>query len=118
MEKTTTAKNNPMKKILYIAVASMLSLTACQQGFLGGSPLDQVSDATFWQSENDVYLAVNAIYSQLPGEGLIYQDGASDNAHAQYPGESTANAVSSGVVSTDLDAGWSYVTIRRQNYFM
>lgn len=118
MEKTTTAKNNPMKKILYIAVAGMLSLSACKQDFLERPPLDQVSDATFWQSENDVYLAVNAIYSQLPGEGLIYQDGASDNAHAQYPWESTANAVSSGVVSTDLDAGWSYVTIRRQNYFM
>jgi hypothetical protein len=111
-------KNNPMKKIIYIAVAGVLSLSACKQDFLERPPLDQVSDATFWQSENDVYLAVNAIYNQLPGEGLMYQDGASDNAHAQYPWESTANAVSSGVVSTDLDAGWSFIAIRRQNYFM
>lgn len=107
-----------MRNLLYIAVAGVLSLSACKQDFLERPPLDQVSDATFWKSENDVYLAVNAVYSQLPGEGLIYQDGASDNAHAQYPWESTANSVSSGVVSTDLDAGWSYVAIRRQNYFM
>lgn len=107
-----------MKNLLYIAVAGVLTLSACKQDFLERPPLDQVSEFTFWQSENDVYLAVNAIYNQLPSEGLIYQDGATDNAHAQYPWESTANAVSSGIVSTDLDAGWSYIDIRRQNYFM
>jgi len=107
-----------MKHLLYITVAGALALSACSKDFLERPPLDQVSEVTFWKSENDVYLAVNAIYNQLPSEGLIYDDGATDNAHAQYPWENAANSISSGVVNTSLDAGWDFGDIRRQNYFM
>lgn len=107
-----------MKHLIYIAVAGVLTLSACKKDFLERPPLNQTSEDTFWKSENDVYLAVNSIYSHLPGEGIIYDDGAADNAHSQYPWESSANTISSGIVNSSLNAGWSFVNIRRQNYFL
>jgi len=80
--------------------------------------MNSVSEETFWKTENDVYLAVNGIYATLPGDGIIYEDGASDIAHAQYPWESTATSVSSGIVSTALNAGWNYEIVRKSNYFL
>lgn len=107
-----------MKKLLYIGLFAAVSLTSCKDEFLDRIPLNSVSEETFWKTENDVYLAVNGIYATLPGEGIIYEDGASDISFAQYPWESTATAVSSGIVSTSLNAGWNYETIRKTNYFL
>lgn len=107
-----------MKHLIYIAIAGVLTLSACNKDFLERPPLDQVSEDTFWKSENDVYLAVNSIYNQLPGDGLIYEDGSADNAHVQNNWEGSANSISSGNVTSTLNAGWSFVNIRRQNYFL
>lgn len=111
-------KIDTMKKLIYIAFISAATLTACSDDFLERPPLNSVSEDTFWQSEEDVYLAVNALYADLPADGLIYEDGATDIAHAQNPWESTATDVSSGVVNTTLDAGWSYIDKRKANYFL
>ena len=107
-----------MKRFIYIGLFAALTLTSCKDEFLERIPLNSVSEETFWKTENDVYLAVNGIYATLPGDGIIYEDGASDIAHAQYPWESTATSVSSGIVSTALNAGWNYETIRKTNYFL
>ncbi len=107
-----------MKRFIYIGLFAALTLTSCKDEFLDRIPLNSVSEETFWKTENDVYLAVNGIYATLPGDGIIYEDGASDIAHAQYPWESTATSVSSGIVSTALNAGWNYEIVRKSNYFL
>lgn len=107
-----------MKRFIYIGLFVALTLTSCKDEFLDRIPLNSVSEETFWKTENDVYLAVNGIYATLPGDGIIYEDGASDIAHAQYPWESTATSVSSGIVSTALNAGWNYEIVRKSNYFL
>ncbi|NRF39512.1 RagB/SusD family nutrient uptake outer membrane protein [Pedobacter foliorum] len=111
-----------MKKITSIYILTGLltigTVTSCKKDFLERPPLDQLSEATFWKTPNDVYQAVMAVYNQLPGDGIIYEDGASDNAHAQYPWESSATDVSAGTLTSTTDAGWSFVDIRRANYFL
>ena len=107
-----------MKKIIYFSLLASLGFTACNDEFLERPPLNSVSENTFWKSENDVYLAVNAIYATLPGEGVMYDDGATDIVHAQYPWESSSTSISSGIVNTSLNAGWSYEDKRKANYFL
>lgn len=94
------------------------AVSSCKKDFLERPPLDQLSETTFWKNSNDVYKAVNAIYNQLPGDGIIYEDGATDNAHAQYPWESSATDVSAGTATSVTDAGWSFIDVRRANYFL
>jgi hypothetical protein len=107
-----------MKNILYFALAGTLMLGSCQKDFLERAPQNSVPETLFWKTENDVYLAVNALYAELPGEGLMYEDGAADIAHAQYPWESTSTVISSGIVPTTTNAGWNFVGIRKANYFL
>ncbi|MBC9796556.1 RagB/SusD family nutrient uptake outer membrane protein [Sinomicrobium weinanense] len=106
------------KKLIYMLIGVLAVITSCSDDFLERPPLDELSEETFWKTEEDLYKAVNGIYNQLPAEGFIYDDGASDNAHAQYPWESTATEVSSGSVTTAIDAGWGYIDKRRCNYFL
>ncbi|MBB5634575.1 hypothetical protein HDE68_000460 [Pedobacter cryoconitis] len=99
------------------------SITSCKKDFLERPPLDQLSETTFWKSEADVYKTVMGVYNQLPGVdgpyGIFYCDGASDNAHAQYPWESFATDASSGAItSANTSYGWDYIGIRRANYFL
>lgn len=107
-----------MKKIIYIGLLLGVSFSSCEKNFLERPPQNSVSETTFWKSAQDVYLAVNAIYADLPAEGVMYDDAATDIAHGQYPWESTATEVASGNVTTTLDAGWSYVDKRKANYFL
>ncbi|MBB6272295.1 hypothetical protein HDF26_002752 [Pedobacter cryoconitis] len=99
------------------------SITSCKKDFLERPPLDQLSETTFWKSEADVYKTVMGVYNQLPGVdgpyGIFYCDGASDNAHGQYPWESFATDASSGAItSANTSYGWDYIGIRRANYFL
>ncbi|WP_175491011.1 RagB/SusD family nutrient uptake outer membrane protein [Pontibacter chinhatensis] len=105
-----------IKYITYAgALAGLLLTTSCNDDFLERPPQDQISDATFWKSKDDLSKALNAVYSQLTREGIIYDDGSSDNAYAQYPWESTATIVSAGTINTNSNAGWGYTGIRRAN---
>ncbi len=107
-----------MKKIIYFALASSLLLGSCQKDFLDRYPQNSIPETVFWETPNDVYMAVNAIYATLPGEGIIFNDAAADIAHGQYGWESFATSVSSGNVQTTLNAGWNFETIRKTNYFL
>lgn len=106
------------KTILYTCTALLIFTVSCSDDFLERPPLDDVSEETFWKTEEDLYKAINGIYSQLPAEGFIYDDGSSDNAHAQYPWESKATVISAGSIITADDAGWGYEDKRRCNYFL
>ncbi|UGU16651.1 RagB/SusD family nutrient uptake outer membrane protein [Sinomicrobium kalidii] len=106
------------KRLIYTLIGAMVLMVSCSDDFLERPPLDELSEDTFWKTEEDLYKAVNGIYNQLPAEGFIYDDGSSDNAHAQYPWESTATEVSSGSITTAANAGWGYIDKRRCNYFL
>lgn len=104
------------RHILYPLLATTLLFGACSKDFLDRTPVNKIPEEEFWRTENDVKLAVNAIYGKL-SDGM-YDDGASDLVHAQYPWESASTAISAGSLGADINAGWSYIPIRTCNYFL
>ncbi|WP_119079371.1 RagB/SusD family nutrient uptake outer membrane protein [Chitinophaga alhagiae] len=101
------------------ALAASCLLFSCNKDFLERPPQNQLSEGTFWTSEKDATAALNAIYQQIDGsDGNAYEDGSTDNAHAQYPWESNATTISLGDVTTSMNEGWNFEAIRRVNYFL
>ncbi|WP_020597282.1 RagB/SusD family nutrient uptake outer membrane protein [Spirosoma panaciterrae] len=107
-----------MKPTYYFLLVSTLVLTSCKDDFLERLPQNQVSDATFWKTTDDLYLALNAFYPLLENQSIIYQESVSDNAYSQYPWESFATLASAGDITAATNAGWSYFYIRRANNFL
>jgi hypothetical protein len=101
-------------------ILSIYFLGSCSKR-LELTPQDQISTNAFWKSSKDALLALNACYSSLQyGYNYAYDDGASDNAYAQYPWENNATFISAGNVDPSLDAGYNsrYQSIRTLNYFL
>lgn len=111
-----------MQSKYFIAAIILIDLTlaSCGKDFLERPPQDQLSQNTFWKTEKDAYSALNGIYGVSLDylESAIYNDGATDNAHAQYPWESNATAISLGDITSSLNAGWEFGDIQRANYFL
>jgi len=115
-------KNLNMKKQLLI-ISSLLGVAltqpACNKDFLDRPYQREIEDKTFWTNANDANLALNACYQQIDyGEWSIYDDGKTDNAHAQYPWESAATVISAGDVTSANNVDWSFESIRRVNNFL
>ena len=61
-----------MKLTKYACGAFLLSLglfSGCTQKFLEEAPADQITDANFYQTQQDAIQATNAVYSELTKEG-------------------------------------------------
>lgn len=132
-----------MKKIFYILFIFIVGLlNSCSDKFLDVTPLNELSDMTFWKSENDADLALNGCYSSWETyTNIALFDGASDNAYeksnfeymklgngtltpatyTQY-GSWVDNIYSYGIFSntyTYRSAAWfSYSQIRKYNNFL
>lgn len=61
-------------KFKYIILASFLALFSCE-GFLDKTPLDKVSEGSFYQTDGDFIRATNAIYSTLQSYWRFTLDG-------------------------------------------
>lgn len=74
-----------MRRYLLIASAlgSFLGTAGCDDGFLTTEPQDVISDATYWQSERDFTLAVNAVYRNVISTDRLYLEGATDLMYSQ-----------------------------------
>lgn len=72
-----------MKKIFYILFLILGGIfNSCNDEFLNVAPLNELSDLTFWKSENDAELALNGCYNNWETyTNIVLFDGASDNAY-------------------------------------
>lgn len=113
-----------MKYISYkiAAILAITVLSGCTDSSLDKLPQDQISSTTFWTSEKEARLALTGCYAYLEGGySNIYNDGATDNAYAQYPWESTATTIAAGDIDAlSVDQGYKsrYTAIRQFNYFL
>jgi effector-binding domain-containing protein len=62
-------------KFKYIILASFLALFSCE-GFMDKTPLDKVSEASFYQTDGDFIRATNAIYSTQQSYWRFTLDGS------------------------------------------
>lgn len=66
-----------------LALGLLVGAAACDDGYLVTAPQDIVSDQTFWKSERDFTLAVNAAYRDVIDQDQVYFDGATDIMYSQ-----------------------------------
>ena len=118
-----------MKKNI-IGFALMMGLLSCGDSFLDVAPKDKLSDATFWQSEKDVDMALNGCYKGWEAiSNVVFMDAASDNGYEQfdYNFQSIGNGQILPTSAPGLNAPWvdgdatrwfRYDRIRKYNNFL
>lgn len=108
------------KKIVLLVVLLFLS-TACKDTFLQTEPKDRLSDSSFWKTEEDAELAVNALYDHLK-TAIFRWDSISDIGKPNTPSNSASRNVQGLQSSTDGygNSIWynSYEGIRAANDFL
>ncbi|HEY0177364.1 MAG TPA: RagB/SusD family nutrient uptake outer membrane protein, partial [Pedobacter sp.] len=105
--------NYHIKKItlLFSLVSLCLFGSGCKKDFLDQHPLNQITDATYWQSSDDAVMFATRMYTYLPQDNFVYYEGMSDNGISNDPttrrfGNSTEDA-------TISNKEWSYEPMRQ-----
>lgn len=108
-----------MKKILYsVAAVALLFTTSCSD-FLDRAPQDKLSPSTFWQTENDAYLALTGVYNSLnsiyhnghwTGNNCVMMDCFSDNYFDYFSWEGYTVLTSGNLKPTDTGFAGSLFT--------
>lgn len=109
-----------------------LICSSCNESFLDVTPRNQLSEDTFWQTEEDAKLALIGIYDLWGGQGggedgfpysffLYFADSWTDDAYNQFGGWYESFALGNiSPASIDLAGRYSdlYQIIRRTNVFL
>lgn len=66
-------------KIVYLIIA-MIGFSSCKKDFLDRTPLDAISDETFWNTEEQLTLALNALYANIKASNTVAMDQMGDNS--------------------------------------
>lgn len=101
-------------KFLHIATALLFAgFTSSCSDFLDRYPLDELSDSSFWKTENDAMMAVTDIYGCLP---TWDQDEDINSDNAVHGIKWAAGNISKGIYDP-MDQSWagSYTLIRQCN---
>lgn len=101
-----------MKNIHVIIFSLTFTVVACNDDFLELSPLDQITDETFWNSASEIKTYANQFYPDLANTLAFFDDDRSDNhgpviRNSYVWGESVVP--SSG-------GGWTWSKIRSCNF--
>lgn len=110
------------KKVLYIsAAAALLGLSSCTD--LDRVPLDQLSNASYWKTNDDAVKAVNDLYTCYPewnGEGITGLIDEAINSDDAVHGIKWAEGNISKGIYDPQDFGWktNYGTIRQANIIL
>jgi hypothetical protein len=117
-----------IRKILSLFFGILLiGLTGCQKNWLDEQPLTELSEASFWKTENDVKLALTGLYQASSIGNNTYSDflvcllSATDDS--EYKDAALGTAYSGYFqIPTDptIQEPWSigYKSIYRVNYFL
>ena len=101
---------------IVLVLATLFTVTACNDDFLEKYPLDKINDASFWKSASDVEMYANQFYVTLKDPNYIWQkDNVTDN---QGPGAREAFVWNEYTVPA-TDGGWGkadWLGIRSCNY--
>lgn len=101
-------------KPIYLILLSSILLVSCHE-VLNKTPLDEITEKTFWNSPTDMELYINGFYPMLRGNVNYHtNDNNSDNMQPVSP-----NNVLNGTRSIPATGGgWGWANIRKVNYFL
>ncbi|MCC9168437.1 RagB/SusD family nutrient uptake outer membrane protein [Pontibacter harenae] len=109
------------KNIIYGFLLSTLLLGACEDDFLERAPIDQINDENFWQTEEQLVLAVNGLYANVKAKNTVDMENMGDNTlwptSTMYLQIGTGNF---GYDLTTLNTEWrtQFSGIRQANAFL
>jgi hypothetical protein len=108
-------------KIKYSLLVCTLLLGACEDDFLDRAPLDVITNETFWETEEHLVLAVNAIYGNIKEKNTVDMENMGDNTI--WPSTTSYQLIGSGNFGNDLstlNTEWStqYASVRQANAFL
>lgn len=98
--------------IIYVAAFASL-LSACD--VTDKSPIDSLTDASYWRTVSDLKLYANGLYANLD-EPSVAKDNISDNCVTTNYSSWLFNE--STVPASASDAGWSWTNVRTCNFFL
>lgn len=109
------------RNILYCLMIGVLTLSACKKDFLDRLPLDELVDDTFFKTEEQLQLAVNACYAYIKAKNTLDMENLGDNTINSSQNDYLR--IGSGNYPTDLGGinnEWTsaYDGIRRCNAFL
>ncbi len=111
-----------MKRIItYSLILSVFLLGACQKDFLDRAPNDELTDETFWENEEHLRLAANALYANVKAKNTVDMENMGDNT--LWPSTTMYQRIGSGNYNSDLNTlntEWTtqYRGIRQANSFL
>jgi hypothetical protein len=121
-----------MKKIniIFLFVAFICILASCSKKFLDLIPQDQLTDATFWKTENYATLALTGLYGQSSGDvnksstweshwNILWWDLMTDNGYSQFPWDNISVMGNGQLNASNPGRSYfSYSQIRKCNNFL
>jgi len=110
------------KNIIYSILIVILITSSCKKDFLDRVPLDSIVDETFWRSEEQLVLGVNACYAYVKAKNAVDID-QMGNTSINSSSSNAYRLISSGNYTYDLSSvnnQWAdqYEGIRHCNNFL
>lgn len=123
-----------MRRII-ILVLCIAAVSGCKKDFLDKQPLDVISGATYWNTEQDLQLYNNAVYPlYIMGYGTdfadavyqpwgvaspqVYGDVITDNGAPLTYSKVAANEYNAYLSGGSGSGGWNFNNIRTLNFFL
>lgn len=109
-----------MKRIIYLS-SLCLMLFACDGDFLDRDPQDRLTNNNFWENEEQLTLAANALYSNVKAKNTVDMENMGDNT--LWPSTTQYQQIGSGNYGSDqttLNTEWTtqYKGVRQANAFL
>ncbi|MDA1019270.1 MAG: RagB/SusD family nutrient uptake outer membrane protein [Bacteroidetes bacterium] len=106
-----------MKKIINISLLLVLTLfSSCNDDFLEQLPETEIAVDNFFNTEEDLSIYINSLYS-FPGFGLYYEDEATDN-NATTGNREIKTIMTTEANSSTITSGWDWESLRSINLFL
>src|SRR5665647_86421 len=118
-----------INKIFFFAAFSFIC-SSCSKTFLDVSPKDQLTDVTFWKTENDATLALTGLYGQSSGDvnkantweshwNILWWDLMTDNGYSQFPWDNISVMGNGQLNASNPGRNYfNYAQIRKCNNFL
>ncbi len=113
-----------MKKVLYTLIIVLGIVTSSCNDLLEKTPLDQISDPQFWQTDGDLELYINSLYANFQGwngvgaGGTALPDNGTDILICTGNYLSTKNRIDGVITVPTTGGGWVWTNVRNVNYFL
>lgn len=107
-----------MKNQWFLLTLTILLFTACNDDFLDRFPETEIGKENFFNTEDDLNLYINNLYS-FPGGGMYTADGYATSDNMANTGNTELKTMMiTNPDATTVQSGWSWSRLRDINFFL